>query len=289
MPTCRSRRDWRSWTSPTPTCPPWPTCTWSSRSRWVTIRRQDAWGRAVGQASPAPAPRSSVWQALDLTANRLRQLEPKLLGLTGLRRLCLRQNLLTSAAEVPELQSAPGERPGRLFGRLNRESSSSSPDSDLNFLPCSAGRAGAERQPVCGGREGAWVAAVAARLGGPPHSRRLGQPATRTTSPPPLQVPELRAFSALRCLELSYNEIRSLAPLASLPGTALTELYAASNKVAAIAGLEHLTGREERAAGRRELRAGLIIIRTAAPVSCALSARSTAAPPKLRLSSFSLS
>lgn len=52
-------------------------------------------------------------QSLDLTANRLRQLEPTLLSLAGLRRLCLRQNLLTSAAEVQELQSAPGERRGR--------------------------------------------------------------------------------------------------------------------------------------------------------------------------------
>ena len=47
-------------------------------------------------------------QALDLTANRLRALEPCLLGLTGLRRLCLRQNLLSLAHEVEALACAPG-------------------------------------------------------------------------------------------------------------------------------------------------------------------------------------
>jgi Leucine-rich repeat (LRR) protein len=47
-------------------------------------------------------------QILDLTANRLRSLEPNLLALTGLRRLCLRQNLLSEGAEVEALASAPG-------------------------------------------------------------------------------------------------------------------------------------------------------------------------------------
>ena len=48
-------------------------------------------------------------QSLDLTANRLRQLEAKLLALTGLQRLCLRQNLVTSSAKVEQLASAPGK------------------------------------------------------------------------------------------------------------------------------------------------------------------------------------
>lgn len=49
-----------------------------------------------------------VIQVLDLTANRLRSLEGKLLVLTGLRRLCLRQNLLTATSEVEQLASASG-------------------------------------------------------------------------------------------------------------------------------------------------------------------------------------
>lgn len=47
-------------------------------------------------------------QSLDLTANRLRSLEPCLLALTALRRLCLRQNLVTSTEEVEALACAPG-------------------------------------------------------------------------------------------------------------------------------------------------------------------------------------
>lgn len=62
----------------------------------------------AGQAPPQlPAPPRPP-QTLDLTANRLRHLEDKLLALTGLRRLCLRQNLVTSTEEVQRLASAPG-------------------------------------------------------------------------------------------------------------------------------------------------------------------------------------
>ena len=47
-------------------------------------------------------------QSLDLTANRLRSLEPNLLALTGLRRLCLRQNLVSRGEDVEALGCAPG-------------------------------------------------------------------------------------------------------------------------------------------------------------------------------------
>lgn len=60
-----------------------------------------------GTAHVPPCP-----QSLDLTANRLRHLEDKLLALTGLRRLCLRQNLVSSTAEVERLASAPGAAAG---------------------------------------------------------------------------------------------------------------------------------------------------------------------------------
>lgn len=59
---------------------------------------------------------------------------------------------------------------------------------------------------------------------------------------PVLQIPDLSAFTNLRMLELSYNEIRSLAPLASLTAGQLTELYVASNKVTKIEGISQLTG-----------------------------------------------
>lgn len=44
-------------------------------------------------------------------------------------------------------------------------------------------------------------------------------------------MPDLSAFTALRHLELSYNAIRSLAPLSACGATGLQELYAASNKI----------------------------------------------------------
>jgi len=46
-------------------------------------------------------------QSLDLTANRLRHLEDKLLTLPSLRRLCMRQNLVSSTQEIENLKSAP--------------------------------------------------------------------------------------------------------------------------------------------------------------------------------------
>lgn len=61
---------------------------------------------------------------------------------------------------------------------------------------------------------------------------------TRIQSPRPCaQVPDLSAFTALRHLELSYNAIRSLAPLAACGATGLQELYAASNKITEVCSL----------------------------------------------------
>lgn len=80
-----------------------------------------------------------------------------------------------------------------------------------------------------------------------------------------LQIPSLPGYASLTRLEVSYNQIRSLAPLTSLAATPeaaaagatadssnssstgaapLAELYCASNKVSAIEGLaafDHLT------------------------------------------------
>ena len=78
-----------------------------------------AWPTGLHRCLPAVAPSSGFTpnqlllapppqQSLDLTANRLRSLEPCLLALTGLRRLCLRQNLVSQPAEVEALASAPG-------------------------------------------------------------------------------------------------------------------------------------------------------------------------------------
>jgi protein phosphatase 1 regulatory subunit 7 len=129
---------------------------------------------APAPAAPTRAPFARA-QALDLTANRLHHLEPKLRALTGLTRLCLRQNLVSDPAEVEALASAAALRHLELRD---------------NQLPA---------------------------------------------------APHLRAFTSLRYLELSYNEIRSLEPLAELAAPGLEELYAAANKVTAIQGLSQLT------------------------------------------------
>ncbi|KAL6774147.1 hypothetical protein ACKKBG_A23930 [Auxenochlorella protothecoides x Auxenochlorella symbiontica] len=49
----------------------------------------------------------NTMRVLDATANRLKSIEAALLRLDGLTKLCLRQNLLTSAEEVEALASAP--------------------------------------------------------------------------------------------------------------------------------------------------------------------------------------
>lgn len=49
-------------------------------------------------------------QIVDLTANRLRRLDARLLGLRNVTRLCLRQNLLSDASEIENIQSSTGEK-----------------------------------------------------------------------------------------------------------------------------------------------------------------------------------
>ncbi len=113
--------------------------------------------------------------AIDLTANRLSQLEPQLLQLQHLTRLSLRQNIVADASGLTECQSKP-----------------SLADLELRDNQLSA-------------------------------------------------VPDLTGFSALTRLELSYNELRSLAPLSSLRALQLTELYAANNKITTIESLDAFT------------------------------------------------
>lgn len=48
------------------------------------------------------------------------------------------------------------------------------------------------------------------------------------------QVPDVAPLTALRRLELSYNGIKSLAPLSALKGLHLSDLYAASNRVTSV-------------------------------------------------------
>lgn len=77
-------------------------CFKSGLQSWLSAIATTCASPATTLAPPLPP------QSLDLTANRLRSLEPCLLALTGLRRLCLRQNLVSQPGEVEALGSAPG-------------------------------------------------------------------------------------------------------------------------------------------------------------------------------------
>ena len=46
-----------------------------------------------------------------------------------------------------------------------------------------------------------------------------------------MQIPQLAGYTALQTLEVSYNSISSLRPLAWLQSTSLKELYVANNAV----------------------------------------------------------
>lgn len=47
-------------------------------------------------------------------------------------------------------------------------------------------------------------------------------------------IPDLSALTALQRLEVSYNQIKSLAPLTSLKSASLSALYAASNRISSV-------------------------------------------------------
>jgi len=114
-------------------------------------------------------------QTLDLTANRLKHLEPNLLALPNLTWLSLRQNLISDPTEVEALSSGASLRHLEL-------------------------------------RDNQFTAA-----------------------------PTITNFTSLTYLELSYNEIRSLEPLAELQAPEMKQLYAAQNKISDIKGVSQLT------------------------------------------------
>lgn len=57
-----------------------------------------------------------------------------------------------------------------------------------------------------------------------------------------LQLPPLAHLKALTHLEVSYNQIRSIASLSALQQASLLEFYAASNKICAIQVESHVSG-----------------------------------------------
>ena len=55
-----------------------------------------------------------------------------------------------------------------------------------------------------------------------------------------MQLPSLASFTVLQRLELSYNGLRTLAPVAQGGLGCLRELYAASNKLTGLEVCQHL-------------------------------------------------
>ena len=160
-------------------------------------------------------------QILDLTANRLRSLEPNLLALTGLRRLCLRQNLLSEGAEVEALASAPGGAAAEAL------LSQCAPACMYCVLECQLARAlqrvEAKGGPLPSASQAPQTCAppTACVTACPPHPLTQPHPAPPYKTPLPCAVlealdlrdnqfkalPSLQAFTALQSLEMSYNEV----------------------------------------------------------------------------------
>jgi len=67
-------------------------------------------------------------------------------------------------------------------------------------------------------------------------------------------LPPLDGFPALEVLDVGYNEVRSMAPVAGLDGKNLVELTLAANKIGKIEGVEHLTHLDMLELGSNRLR-----------------------------------
>ncbi|KAL3136560.1 hypothetical protein ABBQ38_005806 [Trebouxia sp. C0009 RCD-2024] len=111
---------------------------------------------------------------LDLTANRLKALDDRVLKLPGLKHLLLRQNLMEDLSPIAHMASASGLLELVLY------------DNNIS------------------------------------------------------QLPDLSAFASLEKLDLSINQLRSMAPLSTLQAPSLRELYLTSNKLSSIESLSSL-------------------------------------------------
>lgn len=130
-----------------------------------TMRVGGVMGLEIGTWQPQPSnfsvglssPLAHAMQVLDATANRLKSIEAALLRLDGLTKLCLRQNLLTSAEEVEALASAPCEFVGwrvQAFSDLwnTMQGLVETCRSKINAHLCRLGGVGYPGQPIHTGR-----------------------------------------------------------------------------------------------------------------------------------------
>ena len=160
---------------------------------------------------PLPATLTS----LDLTANRLTSFEPPLLALPGgaLRERGARAVAHCMRRNTPRLKA---EFAGCAIG-------GPSPRMTIRVQLHAALRSLSLRQNLIED------ASDVGRLASAPLLTELVLQDNRLSS-----VPDLGALAALQRLELSYNEIKSLAPLTSLRSATLSALYAASNRISLV-------------------------------------------------------
>ncbi|CAI5990091.1 unnamed protein product [Closterium sp. NIES-64] len=206
---------------------------------------------------------------LDLTTNRLAALDPRIGDLERLEKLSFRQNLITDAAAagLKDLTRLTGEPEPSHFPLSPSFLSPPSPLSPLSFLsllssslssfslpPRHSPRATPSIAPTpqqlvqrhvtqwCSSCEAASLNKIA--LPSPPLLPSLSSP-----QPQELvlrdnllkKVPLVSPLTALSLLDLSYNHIHAMAPLAASALPALRELYLANNRIGHMEALEGFT------------------------------------------------
>ncbi len=157
-------------------------------------------------------------EEIDLTENRLKGLDARLLALKALKRLSFRKNLLTDVSALEELQSAPGLAELVLYDNLIKHIPPLDKYRALEKLDISYNKI-KSMEPVAQVSETVGELYLAAN--------RIGE------------IESLSALPRLTLLELGSNRIRKMHNLERLTG--LTELWLGRNKIEAIEGLAALT------------------------------------------------
>jgi hypothetical protein len=172
---------------------------------------------------------------VDLTANRLTEFDPRLLALTGLKALNLRQNLLGDVAAWNGCACKDALEDLEFRDNQIKEVPQLTGFTCLTRLELSYNEVRCPRpQPRARGRAAAARSAPGARRS-PPGRAAATAPASRPAGRP------ARAARPALTRARPRTQIRSIAPLEQLGALGLRELFAAANKVAEISGVQHFS------------------------------------------------